>query len=269
MIVFGIISDHRALKSKSPAMMTAVLQRQGLRAVYVPFQVHPDRLGEAVAGLRALGVAGANVTVPYKEKVMAHLDVVSDEARTIGAVNTIILREDRLEGRNTDADGFTDALTETGFTPTGSTALVLGAGGAAKAVVYALQSMGAGKVVVAGRTVDKVRAAGLPGVVPTALNSLAGEPVGAELVVNATSVSAAEESPELAAIIENLAEPRCRMVLDLNYGRRDNIWERLAQRHGAPFADGLAMLAHQARQSFKLWTGLDVDVSEFKDALKE
>ena len=151
MKLFGIISDHRALKSRSPALHNTVMKKIGLDGLYLPLNVAEPRLDAALRGLQALGFTGANVTVPYKEAVIPFLDHLSEEARQIGAVNTIVVEDTRLSGHNTDAAGCLDALDQSGFDPAGRTALVLGNGGAARAVICALKQSGAGDITVAGR----------------------------------------------------------------------------------------------------------------------
>jgi shikimate dehydrogenase len=270
MKVFCILSDERAFRSKSPVMHTAVLQRAGIDGVYVPFMVSPDRVGEAVRGLRALHVSGANVTVPHKEAVMPFLDVLSDAAASIGAVNTIVFSGEELHGHNTDAPGFLDVLDKSGFDPANKSVIVFGTGGAAKAVLFALGRAGARPVTVAGR--DERRTGELAArfnAEPVVLESLPGRSVEAELVVNATAVSTPAESPELAELLGRIDVAGCEFVVDLNYARSENFWKDLAATRGARFVDGLPMLAHQARRSFRLWTGIEIDVRHFEEALRE
>jgi shikimate dehydrogenase len=270
MKIFCILSDARAFRSKSPAMHTAVLQKVGIDGVYVPFMVEPDRVGDAVRGLRALNVAGANVTVPYKETVMPHLDRLSEEAIAIGAVNTIVPGPEGLTGYNTDAGGFVEALEAVGFSMQGKTALVFGTGGAAKGVAYALTRAGGAKVLLAGRGEERTNdVARRLDAEARPLDSLFHGPVPAQLVVNATPVSNFRESPELAARLDRLDVSGCELVIDLNYGRLENFWLDLAAKVGARFMDGLPMLVHQARLSFALWTGLRVDARLFMQALEE
>jgi shikimate dehydrogenase len=270
MKVFCILSDARAFRSKSPAMHTAVLRKVGIDGVYVPFMVEPDRVDDAVRGLRALNVAGANVTVPYKETVMSHLDRLSEEAIAIGAVNTIVPSAEGLIGHNTDAGGFVEALEAIGFSLQGKTALVFGTGGAAKGVAYALSKMGRAKVLLAGRGEERTNeVARRLAAEARPLDSLLRTPIPVELVVNATPVSNFRESPELAARLDHLDVTGCELVIDLNYGRLENFWLDLAAKVGARFMDGLPMLVHQARLSFALWTGLQVDARLFMQALEE
>jgi len=268
MKVFCILSDERAFRSKSPTMHNAVIKRHGIDAVYVPFAVEPEQLGKAVNGLRALNIAGANVTVPYKETVMTYLDRVSPEAERIGAVNTILRYEDALLGDNTDAGGFLDALGAAGWDPRDKRALVVGAGGAAKAVVFALKSTGITDILITDIIPEKARQlARTFDLHDVPLDMLSGGPLPLELLVNATSVSSPDEGPNLAFLVKDANFEPCELVVDINYGRTTNFWKDLADRHAAKFMDGLPMLAYQARRSFALWTGLKVPHQEFLEAL--
>jgi len=273
MILLGLLSDHRVRRSLSPAMHTRILAQEGIKGVYLPFEVAPEKVGQAVEGLRALGMRGANVTVPYKEAVVPFLDRLEAEAGRVGAVNTILHRDGQLIGYNTDLGGFLEALAAAGLEPAGAGALVLGLGGAAKAVAAALAGAGA-RVTLAGRK----EAAGLKlaeelGVRFEPLAGLArggtGAPLRAELVVNATTVSSPAESPPLAGLVRGLEIRGCRLVMDLNYGRPENLWSGLAGRLGARFADGETMLAAQGRLSFRIWTGVEVGLERFQRALHE
>ena len=268
MKIFCILSDQRAFRSRSPDLFSTVLRRVGIRGMYVPFQIEPGQIGQAVQSLRVLNIDGANVTVPYKETVMPHLDAISEGATIIGAVNTIVRNGTVLKGYNTNAIGFMDALEEVGFDVTGKTALVCGTGGAAKAVAFILNWLRVGSVVVAGRNEEKARALiHRFGGEARSLDSLLDHPVSAHLVVNATSVSSPDESPELAALVADLELPECELVFDLNYGRSQNFWQNMAESRGIPFTDGLPALAYQARRTFALWTGIQVDPKEFLNAI--
>ncbi|MDQ3952078.1 MAG: shikimate dehydrogenase, partial [Actinomycetota bacterium] len=140
----------------SPVIHNVAFRRASLDWTYLSWPVEPPLLGDAVGGLRALGAIGANVTMPHKEAVTEHLDEVSGDAREVGAVNTIQRLGHRLVGHNTDVDGFAEFLSgDAGFDPRGKSALVLGAGGAARAVVKALDSLGAAEITVAGRRSER------------------------------------------------------------------------------------------------------------------
>ena len=270
MKVFCILSDERVYGSKSPVMFSRVFQRVGIQAVYVPFRIHPEHIGQALQSLKILNIAGANVTVPFKEKVIPHLDVLSEGATIIGAINTIVRNGDSLKGYNTNAIGFMDALNDAGFEVAGKSALVFGTGGAAKAVVFMLNWLKAGTIRVAGRSADKTaRICNRFEVQECSLEELLQQPAAVDIVVNATSVSSPQESPELAALTQKLQLPGCRLMLDLNYGRRQNFWQDMARSKSIRFVDGLPALAFQARRTFALWTKVQVDPAEFLNALKE
>lgn len=148
--VFG----HPVTHSLSPAMHNAAFSALGLPYVYVPFAVAPDAIGPALRGLPALGIVGVNLTIPHKESALPFLDEITDEARTVGAVNTVHCLNGLLIGDNTDGRGFYQPLVEAGVTVRGQTVVVLGAGGAARAVVYRLVREGA-NVVLANRTRER------------------------------------------------------------------------------------------------------------------
>jgi shikimate dehydrogenase len=267
--VFCILSDARAFQAKSPEMFSAVLKRAGLNAVYVPFMVAPENLGQAVHSLRVLNIAGANITVPYKEAVIPYLDILSEGANIIGAINTIVRDGERLKGYNTNAIGFMDAMEAAGFDAAGKTALVFGTGGAARAVAFIFNWLRAERVLVAGRSLQKAHAlTDKLGGVPLLMDTLAGTEIHADILVNATAVSSTEESPELADLVARLNLQGCGLVVDLNYGRIQNFWQERAAGIGAKFVDGLRPLAYQARRSFALWTKLQVPVREFMGAVQ-
>ncbi|MFZ0132273.1 MAG: shikimate dehydrogenase [Desulfobacterales bacterium] len=270
MKVFCILSDERAAQLKSPAIFSSVLKRQGIKGTYVPFMVKPEDLGQAIQSLRILHVAGANITVPYKEAAIPFLDVLSEGANIIGAVNTIVRDGDRLKGYNTNAIGIMDALGEADFDVDGKSALVFGTGGAARAVVFILNWLRASRIHIAGRNADRARSiCAAFGGQALELSSLAGRSLPVDIVVNATAVSSSDESPEMAEVVRQLEVPGCRLVFDLNYGRRVNFWQEMAEQKGIQFLDGLSALAFQARRTFALWTGLQVPPEEFIRALKE
>jgi shikimate dehydrogenase len=270
MKVFCILGDERALRTKSPAMFTEIFKRVGIKGIYVPFRVDPGKVGQAVQSLRILNIAGANVTVPYKEAILPHLDELSEGATIIGAVNTIICTGDFLKGYNTNAIGFMDTLDEIGFDATGKSALVFGTGGAAKAAVFILNWLRADSILVAGRNQEKAgQIVSRIGGEIQPWESLLDRPIPVDIVVNATSVSSPDDAPELAALTSRLEIPGCKFVLDINYGYRKNIWQELARAKGARFSDGLSILAYQAKRTFALWTRIQVEPDEFLKVLKE
>ncbi|MEE4114510.1 MAG: hypothetical protein V2I40_16955, partial [Desulfobacteraceae bacterium] len=192
--VFCIISDQRVFRSRSPAIFTAVLSRTGIKGAYVPFMVDDKNIGKALDSLRVLNIAGANITAPFKEKVLPYLDVLSEGANIIGAVNTIVCRGGQLKGYNTNAIGIMDALNEVKFDIAGKKALVIGTGGSARAVVFILNWLRAASVVVAGRDNQKsCRLAGHFNCTQRSLKELAQFPIEVDLIVNATSISSPDE----------------------------------------------------------------------------
>jgi len=259
--------------SISPAMHNAAFAALGLDWCYLPFAVPPERLPDAIAGVRALGLAGVNVTVPHKQALLPLMDELTPAAATIGAGNTVIVCDGRLVGHNTDAEGFLRALREAGCDPAGVPALVLGAGGAARAVVYALLGAGA-RVTVLNR--DAARAAALVRALDAGhahalragaldLATLRERAPGARLVVNATSLGMwphVEGSPWPAA----LPFPADAMAYDLVYNPRETAFMRQARAAGAVAAGGLGMLVHQGAEAFERWTGLTAPVDVMADA---
>ena len=270
MKVFCILSDERVFASKSPSVFNKIFQRIGMQGTYVPFMVKEDQIGQAIQSLRVLHIAGANVTVPYKEVVIPHLDALSEGANIIGAINTIVCHEGCLKGYNTNAIGVMDALASAGFETAGTNALVFGTGGAAKAVVFMLNWLQAETVWVVGRNPQKAaviaqrfKVSALP------LEKKTLQELKADIVVNATAVSSPREAPELADMISAMQLPGCRLLVDLNYGRRHNFWREAARSRNIRFMNGLTPLAYQARRTLALWTGLQVAAEEFLNALQE
>ena len=246
------------------------MKRLGIKGRYVPFAVKPEDIGQAIQSIRVLNIAGANITVPYKEKVIPFLDVLSEGANIIGAVNTIVCDGDILKGYNTNAIGFMYALSEVNFDVEGKQALVFGTGGAAKSIVFILNWLRTDSIIVAGRRkekameiVDRFSGDAMP------IYDLPNQPFPANIVVNTTSVSSIDESPELAAVVEKLEIPQCELVLDLNYGHTKNFWQDMAKARNIRFMDGLSTLAFQARRTFALWTGTQVPPEEFLKALDD
>jgi shikimate dehydrogenase len=270
MQVYCILGDERVMRSKSPIIFSTVLKRIGLKAVYVPFSVDSLRIGSAMQSIRVLNIAGASITIPFKEKVIPHLDVLSEGANIIGAINTIVRSGDILKGYNTNAIGFMDALNDSGFEVEGKSALVFGTGGAARAIVFILNWLRTTSIFVAGRDREKtlqiVERFGGEAMRP---EDLADRTPTVDIVVNATSVSSPDESSDMAALLEKLSLKNCELVVDLNYGRNNNLWQDLARRIGSRFMDGLSSLAYQSRRTLALWTGIQVPPEEFLKALNE
>lgn len=268
MQVYCIIGDERAYRAKSTVIFTSLLNRMGIKGAYVPFNVEPANLGRAIQSLRVLNIAGANITVPYKESVIPHLDILSEGANIIGSINTIVRNGTKLKGYNTNAIGFMDALTDAGFDAEGKSALIFGSGGMAKAVVFILNWLRTKTIFVSGRNEAEVRKmVDRFGGQALLLSELERRSLSVHIVVNATSVSSTDESPEFDALVHTLELPDCELIMDLNYDRPQNFWQDMAKARGIHFADGLKSLAYQAQRTFALWTGLQVAAEEFISAL--
>ena len=244
----------------SPLIQNIAIKRLDLDWIYLPFAVHPERLAEAVAGLRALGAVGANVTMPHKETVIEHLDDVSGDVRVVGAVNTIQRVGTKLIGHNTDVDGFTSFVTDdAGLDLNGTTCLVLGAGGAARAVVCALQNLGAARVSVAARRVDRAeeltRLPGMGAAETVDWTTAASAAGGFDVVVNATPVGMAGEQ-----VLPEASFRPGQAVIDLIYDPPATPLVEAARAAGAAGWGGLGMLVHQAAASLRIWSGQDPPV---------
>ena len=245
-------------RSLSPAIHHAAFRRLDLDWVYLPFPVEPAHLGDAIRGLRALGAVGANVTMPHKETVIEHLDDLSGDARSISAVNTIQRIGDRLIGHNTDVDGFASFLADdAGLGVTGLRCLVLGAGGAARAVVCALERSGASNITVCARRrdqADQVIALAAPTqrIEWEEVSARAGE---FDLVVNATPLGMKGE-----VVLGDARFRPGQAVVDLIYDPPITPLVERARSEGAAGWGGLGMLVHQAAASLRIWSGQEAPV---------
>lgn len=256
--VAAVIGDPVA-HSLSPAIHNAAFAEAGIDAVFVALPVRPDALGEAVAGVRALDLLGLSVTMPHKAAIQAHLDAVGPEATTLDAVNCVVREGDRLVGTNTDGTGFVDALAAASVDLVGTRVLLLGAGGAARAVVHALAGEDPAEIGIANRSADRAKAAVLLGGRDARLADVDEAP-DFDLIVNATSVGMG--SQELPLPAEGLREGQ--VVVDLVYQPVETALLAAARAAGARAVDGVGMLVHQAAHAFRLWTGVaaPVDVME-------
>lgn len=270
MMRVGLIGDP-VEHSLSPVMHGAAFAALGLDARYELWHTPVSELGSRVAGLRAGDVLGANVTVPHKQAVMDLCDDVSQIASRIGAVNTLIPRDGHLHGDNTDAYGFMRALREVP-SPSGlRNALILGAGGAARAVAVALRTEGVDSIHIANRTPARaselaaaLQGTGLTGIKAIPWSDLARVLPKAELLVNATILGwHGDESPLPVALLDLLSPDAC--VFDLTY--RETALIRAARERGLAVADGLGMLVYQGARSLELWTGRAAPIEVMRQAV--
>ena len=268
----GIIG-HPIGHSISPLFQQAALDAIGFDGAYEAWDVAPDGVGEFVAGLRAPGTLGINVTVPHKEAVIPFLDEVDDWASTAGAVNTIVNRDGRLTGHNTDGIGFLRALRDgAGFDPRGRDVLVLGAGGSARGVVYALARAGIAQLFIANRTLERAeRLASIAidsGVAAEAmvLSDAPGATREVFLIVNCTSMGMVHGPDEDGSPLSAANIPSTVLVNDLVYNPLETPLLREAARAGAATLGGIQMLVYQGAASFEMWTGHDAPVAVMLEA---
>lgn len=258
--VYGIFG-HPVRHSLSPLLHNTVYKKLGVNAAYHAFDVEPGLLGLAFEGVRAMGLRGVNITIPYKEEAMDYVDEVPEDLdRCTGAINTVVNKGGKLVGYNTDGPGFLSSLDrELQFRPEGKNVLVLGAGGAARGVAFSLAHAHAERIWVLNRTRD--RAEGLVEQLTqhfpetdiqmvTESGDLDREPI--HLVVNATSVGMREHDKSVYDL-RRLKEKTS--VYDLVYHPAETALLREAKKLGFSAANGLGMLAAQAALAFQIWMG--------------
>ena len=263
--------------SISPAFQQAALDHLSFEMVYERWKVEPSRLAELMAWARGEDFLGANVTVPHKRAVMSYLDEIDPWAKKAGAVNTIVHRGGRLYGHNTDGLGFLRSLKEEGcFDPQGKRVLVIGAGGAARAVVLALSDEGAADMVIANRTIERarelVRLAQSHGVlakeVPLERRSLVESALRKDLIVNCTVTGMKDGPLEGKTPLKAEDIPEKALVYDLVYNPSETPLLREAKKAGALPLSGLGMLVYQGAASFQMWTGREAPVDVMYSAAK-
>lgn len=259
--VMGWPVDH----SRSPQLHNFWLDRYGIDGAYVPLAVAPENLSTALGALPALNFAGVNVTVPHKEAALALVDAADDNARRIGAVNTIVIDQaGRLTGSNTDGFGFMENLRAGApqWSAADGPAVVLGAGGAARSVAAALQQAGAPEIRILNRTAERAErlAADFGAPLSAAVWSDREAALdGAALLINTTILGMAG-APPLELALDAL--PGHAIVSDIVYTPLRTPLLESAQARGLRAVDGIGMLLHQARPSFAAWFGRDPEVDD-------
>ncbi|MBN2644323.1 MAG: shikimate dehydrogenase [Desulfuromonadaceae bacterium] len=262
--LYGILGWPVA-HSLSPRMHNAAFAALGLDAVYVPFAVAPENLEQAISGWRALGVKGGNVTIPHKEAVCAWLDEIDPDAQLIGAVNTIVRRDERLIGYNTDGEGLVASLVkDLDCRVAAKRVLVLGAGGAARSILVALARRGAAQILVANRSLSRAGAlcqryaAHFPDVDFSPLeldaHSLGEVFPQIDVLINTTSIGLHGESFNVLPWRTLNVSAR---VYDAVYSPQQTPLVHQALSYGFRACDGLGMLIAQGEVAFRLWTGRD------------
>ncbi len=273
--IVGVIGDP-VKHSCSPPMHNAAFREMGMDYVYVPFWIKPEHLPAAVEGFKAMNVAGINITLPHKKAVLPLMDSISQEARLIGAVNTMVFKDGMVEGHNTDARGLIASLREEGVDSIeGMNIIVLGAGGGALAVVAGFALEGAGRITIANRTTEKAvqlaeTIGNKTGVEVEGLSlddkRLPERMAGSSLLV---STITAGMDPSIPLVIspdwlhENLT------VCDIVYVPPETNLLKAANERGLKTIGGMGMLVHQGAISFRLWTGKQPPVGTMQKALAE
>lgn len=260
----------------SPVIHNAAFASAGLDYCYLAHEVRPEDIEQAVRGVMALDYAGITLTSPHKQSVMPLLDELTEEARAIGAVNTVANRDGRWVGTNTDATGFRRLLELNGLYRPGMKALMLGAGGAGRAGLYVLGQV-AGEVVIFNRTVGKAEdlmasmaafnRGGEWKALPMDAELLRAELEGADLLVNTTTVGM-HPNVNACPLPEGVTVSSSCGVVDMIYMPPKTRLLELAERSGAKAVSGHEMLLYQAVDAFKFWTGVDPDVEAMDRALR-
>jgi shikimate dehydrogenase len=268
----GVIG-HPVRHSLSPLLHNTAFGVLGLNWASVAFEVAPDEVADALSGMRALGLAGLSVTMPHKEATAELVDECSEIASTLGAVNCVWNRDGVLRGENTDGAGFLASLARgADFDPVGKRCLIVGAGGAARAVAIALVGAGVASVTVVNRTAARAEAiAGLSwakGIVAAGAVGDEQDAAQADLVVNATPLGMVGQSDSGEPwLVDPALLHGGQVVADLIYVPRPTAWLAAAAASGARTVDGLGMLVHQAAAQLELWTGLPAPVEEMWEAV--
>lgn len=269
-VLYGVIGDP-IRHSKSPVMLNRAFREKGINGAYAAFHVTPERLGEAIAGIRALGFRGLNVTIPHKIEVMQHLDEIHPGALAAGAVNTIVNEGGRLIGYNTDGVGYVRSLKEEAEPSlAGRRIVVLGAGGASRGILWALAQEQPAKLILANRTEQKAREVAnalasefeLETALWTDLREVCGE---ADVVINTTSVGMSPNT-DAVPIDPTWLRPGA-VASDLIYNPLKTKFLAEAEAHGCRVHGGLGMFIYQGAYAFEYWTGESAPVSVMREAV--
>ena len=273
--IYGIFG-HPVAHSLSPVMHNNAFSELDLDCVYVAFDILPTKIGEAVSGIRALGISGINVTIPHKETIIPMLDEISSDALLVGAVNTVSNVDRKLVGFNTDVGGLLRALKEElDYTPEGTKAFLVGAGGAARAAIVALCKNYVSEIILVNRTLPKAQLLAeefkdhFPKVEFTPVKLDDEESInkalpGSDIVINASSAGMKDNDPlDLPLYLL----PKHAGVYDLVYDPKETQLIRDAKKLGIPAFSGHSMLLYQGVEAFEIWTGLGAPVEIMKRAL--
>ncbi|MCS7198965.1 MAG: shikimate dehydrogenase [Caldimicrobium sp.] len=259
--VYGIIGDPVS-HSLSPVMHNLAFRELQIKAVYGAFRVKKEELLQAIEAIKVLGIRGVSVTIPHKESIISYLDEVSEVCRVIGAVNTVVRREGKLVGYNTDWIGVMRAFEARGVDLKGKRVVIIGAGGASRAVIYACKKAGVSKIVLYNRTWERSRKLAQEFALEAkpweALDQAEGD-----IIIQTTSVGLkSKESPISSETLKNFS-----IAMDIVYLPLKTKFLEDAEKRGLLTIDGLQMLLYQGVEQFKLFTGLEAPVKLLEEAL--
>lgn len=280
MNILGIIG-YPIGHTLSPLMHNTAIKQLGIDYIYLPFEVKKENIRIAIGGLKGLGIKGINVTIPHKESVIPYLDSLDEDARLIGAVNTIKLDGDKLNGYNTDGRGFSESLKRDAHENVkGRSIVILGAGGAARAIAIQITLEGAERIIIANRTIE--RGEKLAGYINARCkvqnakcnvktvsledNSLVEYFREADIIINTTPVGMKGYDQPLFAY-DYISDRH--LVCDIVYKPLKTELLKEADKRGARTLNGLGMLVYQGSLSFKIWTGYEMPVEVVKKILIE
>lgn len=275
--LLGIIGDP-VTHSMSPVMQNAAIAHLGLDYIYVPFPVLPDRIEAAIAGFTAIGVQGFNITIPHKQAIIPYLTEISDEAKAVGAVNTAWRTEQGWSGTNTDVIGFLAPLRSLDWDWRQVTPIVLGNGGAARAVVAGFAKLGCPKLHLVGRSSEKLeqfvtswqRSPLQIELIPRTWDALDELIAIASLLVNTTPIGMHPHTQASPLSDEQMKRlPSSAIAYDLIYTPSPTQFLRQAAAQGAQTIDGTEMLVHQGAAALEQWVGHPAPIEIMRQALQQ
>lgn len=270
--VYSVIG-HPVSQSFSPKIHNYLFEKYGIDAVYVSYDVDPDHVGEAINGIRHLGIMGTNVTIPHKIEVMKYLDEIDEKAKLFGAVNTIKNVDGKLYGYNTDGTGLTKSLKDaSGETMDGKKVLIIGAGGACRSIAIQLAIENAASIEIVNRSIEKAQS-----IVDTINEHFDTKAIATskvitqkdiddvDVLINTTPIGmGTDESP----IDTSLVPPKNMIIADAVYKPHETAFIKWGFKHDLKIAYGIQMLINQGVHSFSIWTGVTPTLEDTQNILK-
>jgi shikimate dehydrogenase len=263
--LYAVIGDPIA-QSMSPQMHNDLFQFYGIDAHYQPFLVKKEHLKDAVLGLKAIGISGFNVTIPHKTSIISLLDEIDPLAKQIGAVNTVVNREGKLIGFNTDGLGFHMGLTRLAADLTSKRVLIIGAGGAARAIYYTLAQSKVAQLDICNRTKTNaetlIAGGNFKNSRAMSITEAEQELANYQIIIQTTNMGMSPFLDEMPIDVKRLKEGS--IVSDIIYNPLETAFLKVAQRNGATVQNGIEMFIHQGALAFQYWTGLMPDLERMR-----